>query len=216
MKKLARTIAAYCILALVFVASCSPTTQITGTWKNPKATGQQYNRVLVAALTDNVKARQVVEGDLQAQLQQRGVHVTKSIDLFPPTVMRESNAADVILDKVKGADFDAILTAAVVEEETETRYVPGSMYGPYAPVSRFGWYGTFRGYYSYWYPTFYDPGYYREDKIYFLETNLYDADTENLLWSAQSRSYNPSVNREFSEDFARLTVTRMRQDGLIP
>ncbi|MCC9136855.1 hypothetical protein ACFSKU_09870 [Pontibacter silvestris] len=208
----------FAVIALILFG-CAASTEITGTWKSPEATSQNYNRVIVAALTDNAQARQTVENDLQAQLQQRGIQVTKSIDVFPPAMMRERGSdADMLLQRIQGDGHDAILTVAVVDEETETRYVQGSggVYGPYAPMGRFGWYGSFRGYYSHWYPTLYDPGYYTEDKVYFLESNLYDADSEQLLWSAQSRSYNPSSIDQFSEKFSELTVSRMQEENLIP
>ncbi|RNI30407.1 hypothetical protein EFA69_11695 [Rufibacter immobilis] len=196
------------------VTGCASSTQITGTWKSPDATTANYNRIIVAALTDNPVARQTIEAQLQTQLQQQGIQAARSIDLFPPALMRDGKTtADAILDKIKGNGHDAILTVALVNTETETRYVPGSTM--YTPVTRFAWYGTFRGYYTYLYPTMYNPGYYREDKVYFLETNLYDATSERLLWSAQSESYSPSSLQSFSEKFAELTVSRMQKDNLI-
>ncbi|WP_439880370.1 hypothetical protein ACSX1A_14545 [Pontibacter sp. MBLB2868] len=193
---------------------CTPTTRITGTWKNPDAGEKNYNKIVVAALTDNVRAREKVESDMQAQLQQRGVTAIKSINLFPPTMMsKEGPDVNLLMEKIKGEGYDAIMTVALIDEETETRYVPGT-YG-YAPVTRFGWYGRFRGYYTYWYPTLYDPGYYTEDKIYFLETNLYDVNSENLLWSAQSQSYAPNSLRKASETLAELTVSRLAQANLL-
>ncbi|MCC9166689.1 hypothetical protein [Pontibacter harenae] len=195
------------------MTACAPSTEVTGSWRSPNATTQTYNRVMVAALTDNVQARQTVENNLQQELQKRGITVTKSIDVFPPAMMRERGSdSDMILERIQGDGHDAILTVAVVDEETETRYVPGTTY---APVGRFGWYGSFRGYYNHWYPTMYDPGYYREDKIYFLESNLYDASSEQLLWSAQSRSHNPSSLSRASEKFAEVTVGQMQKDNLI-
>lgn len=202
------------ILAGLFLWSCAPATRITGTWKNPEAEPQSYNKVMVVALSDNVRARQTVETDMQAQLQQRGVESTRSIDEFPPT-MGQKGGPDVnqILSKVREQGYDAILTVALLDEETETRYVPGT-YG-YAPITRFGWYGRFRGYYTYWYPTIYDPGYYTEEKIYFLETNLYDVTSEQLLWSAQTESHSPASLRKASVNLAELTVNRMAQEGML-
>lgn len=201
------------VLAILLWA-CTPTTRITGTWKAPDAASKNYNRLVVAALTDNIRARETVENDMQAQFRARGVEVTKSLDLFPPTASSKGGPdVDLLLDKLKTENYDGIITIALIDEQTETRYVPGT-YG-YAPITRFGWYGRFRGYYSYWYPTLYDPGYYTEEKIYFLETNLYDEDTENLVWSAQSRSYSPASLRNASAKLAELTVNRLAQDGLI-
>lgn len=205
------------LLLLLFgtgLAGCAPSTQITGSWKSPNATSQTYDKIIVAALTDDVQARQVIENNLQAQLQKQGINATKSIDVFPPALMRESGSdTDMLMNRIKGDGYDAIMTAAVIDQETETQYVPGSY--AYAPVTRFGWYGNFRGYYNYLYPTLYQPGYYDKDKVYYLETNLYDAQSENLLWSAQSKSYSPASLSTFADTFAEITVDKMKQDNLI-
>ncbi|MEJ8803261.1 hypothetical protein [Pontibacter sp. H249] len=202
------------ILMAAFLWSCASSTRITGTWKTPKPPTEKYDKLVIAALTDNVRARQQVETDMQAQFQARGINVTKSIDIFPPTASSKGGPdVDLLLDKLKADGYNGIITVALIDEKTETRYVPGN-YG-YAPMTRFGWYGRFRGYYSYWYPTLYDPGYYTEDKIYFLETNLYDESTENLVWSAQSQSYSPSSLRNASEKLAEITVSQLARDGLI-
>lgn len=202
------------LLAGIAFHGCAPATQITGSWKNPEAAAKQYNNVIIAAMTNNVVVRQQVENDLQAQLQKQGIKAVKSIDIFPPSASsRTGPDVNEILDKVKANGYDGILTVAVVDEERETRYIPGNY--TYAPITRFGWYGRFSGYYSYWSPIMYDPGYYTEDKVYFLEANLYDSQTENLVWSAQSTSYNPSNLQKASQAFAQVTVERMGQDNVV-
>ncbi|ARS36529.1 hypothetical protein [Pontibacter actiniarum] len=204
----------FAVLILACSWGCTPSTRITGTWKNPEVESRSYDKVVVAALTDNIRARQTVETDMQNQLQQRGITATRSIDLFPPTVSRSGPDVNLLLQKVKDQHYGAILTVALLDEETDTRYVPGG-YG-YTPMTRYGWYGRFRGYYTYWYPTLYDPGYYTEEKVYFLETNLYDTETERLLWSAQSKSYSPASLRKASETLAELTVAQMARESIIP
>ncbi|MDX5436053.1 MAG: hypothetical protein LPK03_02600 [Pontibacter sp.] len=201
-------------MSVLFIEGCVPTTRITGTWKNPEVSARNYDKIVVAALTDNVRARQTAETDMQQQLQQHGVDAARSIDMFPPT-MSSKGGPDVnqLLEKVKAQGYGAIMTVALIDEETETRYVPGT-YG-YAPMMTYGWYGRFRGYYSYWYPTLYDPGYYTEEKVYFVETNLYDVGTENLLWSAQTQSHSPASLRKASATMAEITVNQLAQDNLI-
>ena len=61
----------------------------------------------------------------------------------------------------------------------------------------------------------YSPGYYEDDKVYYIETNLYDADTEELLWSAQSETYNPTSLPDFASDFAEVVVARMEKENLL-
>ena len=199
--------------ALILYA-CTSSTRLTGSWVNPETSGKTYNNIVVAALTDNVVARQEVERDMQVELLQRGIKATKSLDIFPPG-MAGKNGPDVnlLLEKMRGDNYEAVLTVALVDQENQTRYVPDNI--GYRPITRYAWYGNFRGYYTYWYPVLYEPGYYTEEKIYYLETNLYDVNTDNLLWSAQSKSHSPSSMRKAAEKLAEITISKLAEDNLI-
>jgi hypothetical protein len=201
------------ILTIIF-QSCGPATQVTGSWKNDKAPSAKIQSIMVTALTGRANARQTVENDLARALEKDGYKAVRSFDVIPPTFTQgKSPDKEALLEKIKGTDADAILTVALIDQETENRYVPGN-YG-YAPMTRFGYYGRFWGYYNTWYPTLYSPGYYTEDKIYFLETNLYDAKTEELLWSGQSETYNPGSLTEFSKEFSLVVLAKMEKDGVL-
>jgi hypothetical protein len=204
------------ILVAVFcLAGCKATTEITGSWKNPDVLMVgDVNTILVTALTGRTLARQAMEDELSSALNKQGYKTIKSIDVMPPTLSSgQTLERSDLLSKINGTGANVILTVALIDKETETRYVPGNQ--GYAPISRFGYYGTFWGYYNTWYPTLYSPGYYEEDKVYFIETNLYDAKTEQLLWSAQSESYNPSSLTDFADEFAEVVVSRLEDDGLL-
>lgn len=199
---------------VVVLLACGPSTEITGSWKSEKKPEKIITSVMVAALTSNINARQTLENDLAKRLRESGVNVVKSMDVLPPTYT-ETGAVDKeeLLKKIKDNHVDAILTVALVDEQTENRYVPGT-YG-YAPLSSFGYYGYFSGYFNTWYPVMISPGYYVMDRIYFLETNLYDAETEELIWSAQSETYNPANLDRFSEGYSKVVIERMKEDGAI-
>jgi hypothetical protein len=170
------------LVSIVFFAfSCASSTEITGAWKNPKAT-PKIDRILVTALTSKANVRQIVENDLADVLQRGGVNSVKSFDLLPPTFTagKEPDKED-LLKKVKGLNVDAILTVAFIDKETDNRYVQVIMVTLLRHV--FLYYGNFWGYYTNWYPTLYSPGYYVKDRIYFIETNLYDTRAQELLWS---------------------------------
>jgi len=202
-----------CLMA-VYCLACSTTTEVTGSWKNPDVTLKPMNTVLVTALTGRNNARQTVETDLANALQKDGIKSVRSLDILPPSFTSSKEPdKEALLKKIKGSNVDAILTVALIDQTTESHYVPGS-YG-YAPMTRFGYYGRFWGYYTNWYPTLYSPGYYTEEKTYFLETNLYDAHTEELIWSAQSETYNPSSLDSFSKEFSATVLSEMKKDGLI-
>ena len=203
------------IIAAACLAGCSPQTQITGSWKNDDAQlAGNLNTILVTALTGRTHARQAVENDIAAALEKKGYQTIKSIDVMPPTFTGgEKPDRQELISKIQDSGADAILTVALIDEETETRYVPGNY--SYAPFPRFGYYGTFWGYYNTWYPVLHDPGYYEKDKVYFIETNLYDARTEQLLWSAQSETYNPTNLPDFAKQFSEVIISRLEDDGVL-
>jgi hypothetical protein len=197
----------------VFAVACSPSTEITGAWKNPNSSAK-VNSILVTALTGKANIRQTLENDLTAALQREGIQATKSFDIMPPTFTQGKEPdREELLKKINGTNVDAILTVALIDTETENRYVPGNV--GYAPITRYRYYGRFWGYYTNWYPTLYSPGYYQEEKTYFLETNLYDAKTEELIWSAQSETYDPAGMKALSKELASVLMERMKKDGVI-
>jgi hypothetical protein len=61
----------------------------------------------------------------------------------------------------------------------------------------------------------YAPGYYAQDKVYYLETNLYDAQTEQLIWAAQSKTYDPGSIDSFLKGYVQTIYNQMVKDGLI-
>ena len=61
----------------------------------------------------------------------------------------------------------------------------------------------------------YSPGYYDQTKIYYIETNLYNAKTEELIWTAQSRTYDPTSINSFLKGYVDAIYDRMVKDGLL-
>ncbi|HET8858939.1 DUF4136 domain-containing protein [Marivirga sp.] len=212
MKNLKYTL--FIFLGLMVFIGCSPSTNITATWKNPDLSESGFNNILVTAMVNNVSARESLETELALQLSKKGVLATQGMNLFPPDLRDEKmGSKSELLNAINENKFDALITINLVESEMETRYVPGTT--AYAPLNSFGYYGNFWGYYNYWYPTVYDPGYYDTVKSYFLETNLYDAETEKLIWSAQSETVSPGTIENLSEDYSNIITRKLMNEGLI-
>lgn len=205
------------VLAAVVIVGCRPSTEITASWRNPEflpaESAGNIQTIFVTAMTDRPHVREKVEHDLADALSGAGYKTIEAMNVLPPKFTTDKDPdKKKLLEQIRETGAQAILTVALIDEKTETRY--NSDYS-YAPVPRFGFYGTFWGYYNNWYPTLNAPGYYTQDKVYFIETNLYDAKTEKLLWSAQSRTYDPQSLEAFSENFAQVVVEKMHDEGLL-
>lgn len=202
------------VLVLLFaLASCSPSTKMLGSWTGPNTPTEGYNSIFVTAITDNLVARQTIENDIDALLDNKGIVAISSFDIIPPGFKATPEKKEQVVSQIRAGGSDAILTIALLDQTSETRYVPGTTM--YSPMSYGGYYGRFYGYYSYYNPVMYDPGYYATDKKYYIEMNLYDVETEQLVWSAQSETTNPSSIETFSSSFSSLIVNQLIKDGII-
>jgi hypothetical protein len=204
-------------LASLVAVSCGSTTSITASYKEPQAATTDFKKVFIVALTDNTYAQQAVENTMSKLMTDRGATTIKSMDVLPPNFRKAAEAKDreMVLQKLREKGCDAIMTVALVDAKEESRYVPGTTTSYYPMSYGYGYYGGFGSYYTYGYNNFYTPGYYTEDKVYYLETNIYDANTEKLVWSAQSQTYNPESIEDFLKGYSQALSDRMTKDNMM-
>lgn len=206
------------LTAILLLLGCSPSTKITGSWSSPERNAQGYKSIFIAAVLDNMQARQIVENDFKKKLVKLNINSETSSERIKPTFWQsEEIDKEAIMDIVSQNGFDAILTMTLLEKESEERYVPGTvMYNPMI-IGGWGWgrRGTFGGYWVYHYPMMASPGYVVNDSKYIIEINLYDAKTELLVWSAQSKTLNPDSLEKFSAEFSTVVLERMLEEGII-
>jgi hypothetical protein len=202
-------------LLIIFLSACSPSTRITGSWVDPAARQRPINdrSVFIASLTRNIEVRTKLESSLAAQAAARNIKAVRSVDTFSPEFYQTLPSKQTLLSKIQGTGVTSILTVTLIKKASQQRYVRGNT--QYMPYRSFGWYGGFYNYYNFMYPTMYDPGYYVTDQTYFLESNLYDASTEKLIWSAQSETVNPGSIDAFVKEYPKVLLSQMVKDGLL-
>jgi len=200
------------MLALI---SCSPSMKITSSWVNKDKAAvppKEYKTIFISVITSKLELRTKMENELAAAAVKHGYIAIKSIDKFAPVTSGQKPNKEEIIEQIRKTGADAIFTTAVVDKQSETRYVPGTVM--YAPYPAFGYYGRWGGYYgNAW--GYGAPGYYSTDKTYFLESNLFDAATETILWSAQSELYNPTSIEHSSKGYTELMISQLEKDGLL-
>lgn len=201
-------------LTAIIVTSCGTSTSITASYKPLDLPNTDYKKVFIAALTDNTYAQQHVEENMAKMLAKKGAASMQSIDVLPHNFRKVADKKDIdmVIDKIAQANCDAIMTIALVDAKDEKRYVQDN--AGYYPMAM-PYYGGFETYYAYGFDNFYSPGYYTEDKIYYLEANIYDIKTEKLVWSAQSETYNPNSIEDFLKGYTEAVSERMSKDGIM-
>ena len=138
------------------------------------------------------------------------------------TVLRDDKKGDhtVIAAKMKEQGADAVLITRLVSKKTVQIYIPGSVY--YPPSAYRPWrdhyppyYGTWRDYYGYGYQAMYTPGYIAEDEYALMETNLYNAGNDNLLWSALSETEIMGSDQNLIKSYIGVMVNSMSDHKLL-
>lgn len=203
----------FLVLTLFFMVSCQSTQQITGSYVNKEAIPEEaFEKVFIMVMAHNDGARAAVENQLADAAANRGIEIVKSSDVFPIGFLTDKPSKDVLSAEIRKNGCDAAFTVTLLHEQTQERYVPGSRGAPYI---NYPFYGSYYSYYDYRYSYVYDPGYYTTDQIYFIEGNLYDLNTDKLVWSLQSKSYDPGTLTAFGKTYAEMVFYQLKKEGLV-
>jgi hypothetical protein len=205
------------LLLAVSLCSCSSSSmRVMATWVNRKdmpAPQPGKHKIFIFVMTQNYEAQVNLENDLATAANEKGIKTVRSIDAFGPILTLDKlPKKEVLIQAIKDLGCDAIFSVAVVDQQSETHYVPATSSSIYTPYAGYGSY--YGGFYSYS-PAFYTPGYYTTNKTYFIESNLYDANTEKLLISMQSKVVNPGDITKASKKYTQILVTELQAQGFM-
>lgn len=201
-------------LGMALFTACAPSTQLTKTWADPSLNAQKiqdFKKVLVIAQLKDDSSRRIVEDKIVAT-SSKGNFI-QSYKYIQPTQQDQK----LIVENLLKDGIDGIILMRLTDIEKSTSYVPGtSYYGGWGyGGGYYGGYGGF-GYGGMGYGAAYGtPGYYQEDKTYFVESNLYDVKTNKLLWSGTTSTLNPTKINETMDAVILAVRTELHNKGLI-
>lgn len=203
-----RSRAVVAVLALTLAAtSCGTSSSLTQRWSDESYQGSPGQKMMVIALTPAERNALIWEGAFSNALTQVGVQPLPGSKTFPFGQKIEEPALKQGI-RESGADLVAVTRVLAVDKEQE--YVPGTSYYTPAP----GYYGMY-GYYHSSYAFVSSPGYIQENTIVKLETNVYDVNTEKLVWSGVSETINPETAQDVANSVAMMLVDDMRKSKVI-
>lgn len=192
--------------AFLFLAGCN-STQMETSWKAPEVDSIHFTKVLVISTTPGDALRRSEEDAMKKQV--TSVPVVASYELLPNAEDQKDRAK--MAAAIKAAGVDGIIVMRLVSDAQEVSYTPGSpMPTPYR---------SFYGYYSRPYalqPYYYDPGTFSTDRVIGIETNIYNAKDETLIWSALTKSTNPGNVDKLVAEVAEVVRAKLRDQKLIP
>lgn len=198
------------ILPAIFLFSaCSSSSKLTSSWASKENTGFK-NILVLGLLSDKNRSTRVrMEQHLVTDLKKFNYNAIAASDQYDPKYFK-GLSEDQALDKLKNSGIDAVITITLLVKSQQKSYVPGNYsYAPYPMYPRF-W-----GYYSFYYPRIYQPGYYRNNTKYYFETNLYNINNNDLVYSAQSETFNPTSASSLADDYAKTIIRDMRRKDVL-
>lgn len=195
---------------IVLLAACS-STKVTSSWKSNEASQLNYRQILVLGLMPNKdrSIRMNMENELAGELRAAGANAIAASSVFSPNQLNNMNEQRA-LRWLRNKGYDAVMTISLLDKSKERNYVPGNV--TYQPIG--GYYSRFWGYYRNVYGRIYTPGYYTTSTNYFWESNLYSVGSNEMLYSVQSKSFDPS-EESLGRDYARQITRDMIKQGVL-
>lgn len=200
------------VLVLILIAAGCKSSKITSSWKAEDAEVRKYSKILVLGLTreSDRSIQENMENHMVGDLKEFGYNAVSSLQEYGPKVFdkMEENAA---IEKLKDSGVDAVITIVLLDKKKERRYVPGTLY--YSPYGYY--YNRFWGYRVVLSRRIYETGYYVTDTKYFWESNLYDMKTQKLIYSVQTKSFEPANSESMAHDYGTLIVKKMVREKVL-
>lgn len=161
---------------------------------------------MVIGMSHEPLQRRIFEDEYVKQLRARGTDAIASHTLLPDT---KQDAQEAVAKMVAEQRADAVLLTRLVSKRIVKTYTPGTVY--YHPV----YYGMWRDYYHYGYDAIATPGYISKSEYGLMETTLYDARSEKLIWAAAYEAELSRIDPQRVEAYVTLMLGNMAELGLL-
>ncbi len=196
------------LIVLPCLALGCAATRLQSTWVKPDLDGVRFHKIVAIALSNNPVRRRAMEANMADRLRRVApeVEVTQSSTLFNESEIRDENRVRAALER---SGFDAEVVMRVTDVQRQNFYVPGRT----TVVPQY--YRTFWGYYRYWTPIAYRPGYIERDRDVQVETEVFSTNNGDLLYSALSRTFNPNSPADLAHDVTDVVAKNMKEKGVI-
>ena len=193
-------------IALGVLSSCGGT-NLSYVWKDPRYGGGYLTSVMVVGVSEEAARRRLFEEVFIREFEKRGIKAVASIKVLGPDTRL---TRDTVKAEAARLGMDAVLATRLISAGNEEIDQPPSIArmpsASYANVDLY--------FYS-WDALSAYPGALGKQYVVRLETNVFDTDTEKLIWTGSSQTVEPESIREIIESLCSNVMDRLRKDKLI-
>lgn len=204
-----RTLLIFAVAATAALGvACAAGTRVQSSWSNPTVTPTPLRHILAIAITKDPGRRQMMEEAMASEI----VEEAPGVEAMPSrSILSDTEIADEarVRDHLAQTKFDGAIVMRITDVERRDVFVPGRT--AVVPV----YYRTFWGYYRYWAPISYEPAYVEQTKTVQVETQVYAMPRGELVYSAISRTLNPSSAADLAERVASVVTKELRERGFV-
>lgn len=204
-----------CIVICTFtlLQSCS-SSELVENWKNPEIDVFTAQKVLVLAMSNDVKNRQLFEKKLVKELKDKGVNAVNSDDFFNPAFTsrpRTKEELDDLEREMLSEGYDAILVSKILGAEDKVSLVQ----------SYRNWDKNFNGFEDDYHS---NQGLYIEDEtmlkyiIYHAESALYcicPTKEREIIWKGSIDVTEPDSDRRAITDYINILLWTLEEQELL-
>ncbi|MCD7971462.1 MAG: hypothetical protein LUG18_02175 [Candidatus Azobacteroides sp.] len=198
------------ITGILLITSCQ-STKVISSWSLPSPPANIMDKVLVLGVMANREYRDAVEQNMVQELTKAGVNATSATSVFGPKGFQDLTEEEVT-NRLKGSSYTSVMIISLIDKEQEQNYTPGTRY----TTPRIVGYNRYYRRYLVVYDSMYTPGYFTTNTNYIMEAEIYTInDGDELVYSAQTRSYDPNSTKSMAESFSKSIVTELKEKGII-
>lgn len=190
-----RMIRCFMAVLCLLLGGCSSLT-VVETWHNQNGPERHYRKLMILGIGQDENRRRLFENIVVDEMGHLGVMAVAS---HPYVKDLEKANRDDVVAAVRASGADGVLTArplSVGDKTVTQKGAPGGVYGTAA-----GGFSALKPASGYLLAT--------------LQTNLYDAASAELVWTATVKTFDAAREARVSRELAQFFVERLRKDGFL-
>lgn len=201
MNKLCRIAA---IFAVVSILGCSRS-KLTSVWADEQFKSGPVNSVMVVGISSDEKIRHLFEEHFVELFEERDTQAVPSFKAIAPGAKASKEA---VAERVRRDGIESIFVTRLVGVDKEVAHITD----PVVEAHSARYYRRFDSYY----PEAFGSRSTAVTYTYFkIESNLYDADSGELVWSARSKLFEPGTTDDALEELGDLVMNDLAKRGYV-
>lgn len=189
------------LLLSAFIVSCT-TTELKDSWKDADLK-YSFQHPMIIGISDSQQTRQIYEKYFVAELKKNNITATPSYTLISS---KQKINRETVVAAVKNTDIDAVLVTYLISSDAEVRHRDSILNTGYsAEIDSSQVSATIIS----------NRGQSRDEEIFVLKNDLYDAKSKSLVWSAQTKSVGPKSIDQVVREVTAILIKEMLDDKVL-